>query len=976
MTASDSKEAFRVNACKKVVRLSKLIEQFTVESQDRYDQINKIHSDFQRACQAIVDRFNRESAKISRDLHNFRKEYISETCSQFSEEYKTIKREFTKYKNGQIRKLNSIIVQSKNLQQTVQLIQNTALKNVSDTLNSASEMEENLHNCTSPEYMENFIKPHIQPILDKIDRYQRYSEDRIRRMRNRYEGRSDTLRTDYNTEIKAIYRKYAPAFESMKYQIKDLKTNIFDTKMQVTRYIDSNKVKMKYHILNKNSFIRDTQYLVKEIDDKISLARERQRTMMNTYNNEIQTLNNQYQTKLRNRNFKLEFLDKMISEKTKQYDNFVSNWDEEMSQKVIQIGNDTTQYNKRGFHLRKQKKEELAALMAQIKECENNSNELIEKLKEQIDRSTSFSQNYSIQFSKNLRQQETKVRNILKSSKDMYIIQRRGRLFILQKAGNLQINSDINIKKDSKESVDNLKKELQTLKINNDKQIKALKKESNTKLTDNLKQLTENLKSYFNQKNKEFNSDSDKMKKEANRIKTEFSNEVQSKVNHYNNMVNIKVRQYKLTLDQSDPKDPTDKTVKQNLQSQLDKIDSEMKEIQKKHRILLDGFEKQIQTIEKLKRKILRNINTETTSINSEYELKIQVAQVTLKEKLENLSKIYDPDENQRGCDIIEAFRHIQDVRHETSDEAIQLRRACENMKEEQKKKKNQLREKIKWFSTIKPELMKRYEIARKRADTEIPELEKVLAQEILPLQSLITELNAKFNSEMKVINEESSIQTSNFEKEVSKIEEEKKIIKQKMTEQLSQIDNNHSKVLSKIRKDHSETVFILKSKIEEAKKKKDALMIEYKQKRNAEFVSFCSQLKNNISLTQKNIRCSFESENTRLDSLVNEKIKRMLQFDLAFACNLTPRRGDKKEIECKRSSLSDLDKRTAGEFNTHSSYLKQPSLIRQRQMRQQQQLQIRMNVQSHHSARNKNVKIILDPTNQNTADNLSSQFI
>lgn len=471
MTASDSKEAFRVNACKKVVRLSKLIEQFTVESQDRYDQINKIHSDFQRACQAIVDRFNRESAKISRDLHNFRKEYISETCSQFSEEYKTIKREFTKYKNGQIRKLNSIIVQSKNLQQTVQLIQNTALKNVSDTLNSASEMEENLHNCTSPEYMENFIKPHIQPILDKIDRYQRYSEDRIRRMRNRYEGRSDTLRTDYNTEIKAIYRKYAPAFESMKYQIKDLKTNIFDTKMQVTRYIDSNKVKMKYHILNKNSFIRDTQYLVKEIDDKISLARERQRTIMNTYNNEIQTLNNQYQTKLRNRNFKLEFLDKMISEKTKQYDNFVSNWDEEMSQKVIQIGNDTTQYNKRGFHLRKQKKEELAALMAQIKECENNSNELIEKLKEQIYRSTSFSQNYSIQFSKNLRQQETKVRNILKSSKDMYIIQRRGRLFILQKAGNLQINSDINIKKDSKESVDNLKKELQTLKINNDKQI-------------------------------------------------------------------------------------------------------------------------------------------------------------------------------------------------------------------------------------------------------------------------------------------------------------------------------------------------------------------------------------------------------------------------------------------------------------------------------------------------------------------------
>ena len=171
MLASDPKEAFRLNSCKKVVRLSKLIEQFTIESQDRYDQMNKIHSDFQRACQAIVDRFNRESAKISKDLHNFRKEYISETCNQFSEEYKTIKKEFTKYKNGQIRKLNAIIVQSKNLQQTVQLIQNTALQKVSDTLTSASEMEENLQNCTSPEYMENFIKPRIKPILDKIDSF-------------------------------------------------------------------------------------------------------------------------------------------------------------------------------------------------------------------------------------------------------------------------------------------------------------------------------------------------------------------------------------------------------------------------------------------------------------------------------------------------------------------------------------------------------------------------------------------------------------------------------------------------------------------------------------------------------------------------------------------------------------------------------------------------------------------------------------
>ncbi|OHT03003.1 hypothetical protein TRFO_29707 [Tritrichomonas foetus] len=951
---ADPNQTFQLNACKKVVRLSKLIEAFSVEAQDRCDQINQVHTDFQHACQAIVDRFNRESAKISRDLNQFRKDYISDTCSNFSEEYKTIKRDFTKYKNGQIRKLNAIIVQSKGLQQAVQLIQNSTLKTATDTLTSASEMEENLQNHNSPEYMETFIKPHIQPILDKMERYVNYSDDRLRRMKKRYDTRADSLREASQMDLKNYYRMISPAMEILRGKIKELKANIFDSKMHLSRLVEQNKAKMRFNMNSKNSFLRETNYICKELDDKLFLMLERQKTVLNTNQNQIRDLQNQLQTKQRNKSFKLDFIDKMIAEKERQYKALIENWDSEMEKKIIEINNQNHQVSRKSRSLAAQKTDEIQTFLQQCKEIETDSNELIDKLRRLINESITFSQKKSAHFNLDLREQETRMRHFYKSSKDKYTIHRRGRLFVLQKAMNLQISSILTdcdlIKAENQQA----RKNLQLLKASLSKQLSSINNEYKTKLDDFTKSLNDTKTKKMNENETEYNDVLLKNKNDFNRFSNNFTKEVQSKQKHINNMINIKVNQYKLSLDHSDPANPTDPSVIEKLQQNLGKIDSDIKVLMDQHNKVIDGFESQTRTLAKLIRKFQRNKQSETSLINGDYEMKIQVAQVQLKEKLENLSKIYDPDENQRGCDIIEAFRKVREVRFTMNDAIVQIKKEHELAKKELSKKCQNLTEKINWYKTAEKTLSNQYKTINDRANIDIPELQKVQKQEILPLQTLISELKQKFNNELNAGEIEKKKLNSQFQQQANEIENTKKQINNKYLQQIKQIDQTYSVKINKLNNDHKKEVDLLKAQISNAKKELVNMNKTFKGNSEKEFVSFCNKLKQNISLIQTKMRGSFDKENQVLDTTINERIKKLIQFDLLF-CNVPLRRADKKKIEILRSSLSELDNKTAIEFNTHAYYIKQPAMIQQQQQQQKNQTQ--------KQSRSKSVRIILEST-------------
>ena len=99
-----------------------------------------------------------------------------------------------------------------------------------------------------------------------------------------------------------------------------------------------------------------------------------------------------------------------------------------------------------------------------------------------------------------------------------------------------------------------------------------------------------------------------------------------------------------------------------------------------------------ISNTEKLIRQHQRSIKSETEEIGKEYDIKIQFEQVELQNKIEQLSKLFDAEENKRAFMVIDQIRKIRNVQNRTQDMINQRKRSLEQMKNqnEQKVKKMQ----------------------------------------------------------------------------------------------------------------------------------------------------------------------------------------------------------------------------------------------------------------------------------------------
>ena len=87
----------------------------------------------------------------------------------------------------------------------------------------------------------------------------------------------------------------------------------------------------------------------------------------------------------------------------------------------------------------------------------------------------------------------------------------------------------------------------------------------------------------------------------------------------------------------------------------------------------VNQLDHEISMIDKKMRKFKRSTKSSINEIDKEYEMKIQVLQIDLNNKIENLSKLYTKEENDRGCEIIEAIRKIKETQNQQLNRSLFL---------------------------------------------------------------------------------------------------------------------------------------------------------------------------------------------------------------------------------------------------------------------------------------------------------------
>jgi hypothetical protein len=107
------------------------------------------------------------------------------------------------------------------------------------------------------------------------------------------------------------------------------------------------------------------------------------------------------------------------------------------------------------------------------------------------------------------------------------------------------------------------------------------------------------------------------------------------------------------------------------LKAKLAFIDKQIEDQQHFHNRRVEKLAADVIAVAKQTRQFARRKKSEHQAINDEYERDIAIAQVQLRQKIENLSKLYTEDENHRGREIIEAVRKVKDMEHRRLDSLL-----------------------------------------------------------------------------------------------------------------------------------------------------------------------------------------------------------------------------------------------------------------------------------------------------------------
>ncbi|OHT06872.1 hypothetical protein TRFO_25055 [Tritrichomonas foetus] len=245
-------------------------------------------------------------------------------------------------------------------------------------------------------------------------------------------------------------------------------------------------------------------------------------------------------------------------------------------------------------------------------------------------------------------------------------------------------------------------------------------------------------------------------------------------------------------------------------------INDKKKEIEK----AAAKYQTDLAAIDKLKRQLQRRIEAETRVIDDEYEMKIQVAQVDLQKAIENISKLYDEDENQRGREVIEAIRKVRETKNKNSDFISKKNKELADLRIKNQDEEADLKTNLERIQAGDREfqLKKEIEAFQKKTEEIIQEIETESRTQIQAANDSLTKMLNDHENSKKKLEESLNKDDQDFTEKSKQIESEMKEIERIKEEKIAKIASEYNAKEEEIAKKHGVEVERMRKRIEQAK--------------------------------------------------------------------------------------------------------------------------------------------------------------
>jgi hypothetical protein len=831
---TDRNEAFKHNSCKKLAQLGKVIFAMTCQGRDRRSALLELEEQCDAAIIALMDQHRESAEQIAKALIQFRKLCVDNCCREWGARYKKIKADLMAIYNAQNAKFSSIIAETQLIDKEIKVLQMSALQSASAALDSADAFHRDVDIKRRPRTATHrLIRQTVQPILDRMAAAQAESNGRIRAMRAEHNTEITRGRREIALFLKDKLSKRREPFSAIRSHLATLELDVKALRDEHSQLVAAQEAFFRDCKARRQAVVEESREFARKIRGEMRTVRDQQRAQRRDMNSDLADLRQALKIAQIGHKAALDAVrqeDRSLQRQFKQY----GEWHEgEMRRRNADSDADEEAMG-RQFATEMKRRKDIGQLMTNsVADAEADMAHLIRRLKARIEESVDRVRVSGTVFKSRLGQHENEYSARLDRQKAELRERRRDRLDVLEAAAETQGRMNELAQRNQSQIVHDLGRKRQELSVSNKGQIQEKTMRNDRKAQEIQRADDARIQNQTRELVKAFQRRQTEKRTRISELTTKLQRELDYQRSILATASLNKLAELRNGLEGQEPLTKHCDDHELNVAKAKVKVDVAARQLSTMfdlHAKQLEALLTEIATVDKAKRQFARRKKTEAQAIDGDFELQIDAQQVTLRQAIDSIAKLYTSDENERGRNVIESVRKVREIQNHIADFLTRKRHELDFMTQLHEGTSRELKQKIQGLEACEREKEIENEIAGARGQFagQLQEIEKRMKAKTEHVLQKMSDENARIEGQIQALENEMATQNSQFSDQVVGIQDELQKVKNDTRAEMGRIEAEFDAQRERMNREHELAVEKMNKRIAITKEQMKELLTQF----------------------------------------------------------------------------------------------------------------------------------------------------
>ena len=913
VVTTDKRKAFMHNCCKKLAQLGRVSFEMACQNETREDELAEIHKEMDQAVADLITQHVYYQGVIGKQLVRYRKDCVHKACDEFGVLYKARKAELAKAFAEHGKRIKEIMADVKEMRKSMRAATMESLKSAELFLKRADAVEAKLkamgEAIKNPDEQE---AKWLSELNAKIEQAERAHGTRLDQMKTEHKQKMESCRGDADAAIRKAVREKTGKVQRAKERLSKCQEAVSKMKEECDKMVTERRSFWREKSKERNNIVSETNKTVRGLRGEIREKKEKLRKMEEMHRREVDEMERQREASLMENKKDIRAIRRAISSHRKERHGSARTKRREMMQKAEETRQNSQSAQCVFEKVLREKKEKQEKIGSSFTDGVKDTDRIKADMRQAIAAALGRMEANRLELKKRLKEQEERVKKhfagkvtAYRSEKDRDLAAFESQLSDLCRGGTiLKALSTASLKEELRKEEKLFAGEMAAAKKKQDDARKTLvaanQKEKGKQVADQEDVIKAKVAEH---------------KKAMARLDQSFSKDLDAKKASLRGKALEKLKAAKESANSGDVESQEMKEKKlslQKLKARLEVVQKALDDQKGADTARREKFTAEMMLVEKQVRKFERRKRAEMQRIGEEYEMKIQVEQVQLKNKIENIAKLYSAEENARGKEIIEAIRKVREVENLQADGIVNDRRERQEMRKQHQIEMARVKDEISQYKDNKREKKLQQEISSlkdriAKANREITDKYNAL---IAGIKKEISQYQDKTTNSTRELADARAKDQKDYDEKVKEIKARRKEILDKTEQEKKQLAAEFDKNMASMRTKHQKSVESMKNRVQNAKSINTEYRTKWQQEKQAAVDKLAASVNSEFNAATKKMSAQFSEARTSIIDAVKTK---RTQVTNSKTKSFVP--------ECRRQEV-DLAKKTFAKVKDESALI------------------------------------------------------